>query len=50
MDDISWKAILKGLGSGSSRADIVKDVLGCNASQRGLGEAYFDYLKRKYMI
>jgi hypothetical protein len=50
MDDISWKAILKGLGSGSSRAEIVKDVLGCNASQKGVGEAYYDYLKQKFML
>lgn len=49
MDGTSWKAILKALQSGATKAEIVKDVLGCNQSSERLGQAYFNYLKGKYL-
>jgi len=49
MDSTSWKAILKALQNGSSKAEIIKDVFGCNQSNEALGKAYFDYLKSKFL-
>jgi len=49
MDSASWKAILKALQNGSSKAEIIKDVFGCNQSNEALGKAYFDYLKSKFL-
>ncbi len=48
MDSTSWKAILKALQAGANRDEIVKDVLGCPDSS-GVGRAYFDLLKRRFM-
>jgi dsDNA-binding SOS-regulon protein len=48
MDSTSWKAILKALNNGSSKSDIVKDVLGCNQASEALGKAYLEFLKRKF--
>jgi hypothetical protein len=47
MDGTCWKAILKALNSGASRDEIVKDVLA--SSDAGVGRAYFDLLKNKFM-
>jgi rubrerythrin len=47
MDTTCWKAILKALNNGASKDEIVRDVLGC--SDTGLGRAYFDLLKGKFM-
>jgi hypothetical protein len=49
MDGTYWKAILKALGNGATKHEIIKDVLGCNPSAEKVGGAYFDYLKAKYM-
>ncbi len=49
LDSTTWKAICKALGEGVSRADIVKDVLGCSSGQTGLGDAYFDFLKSRFL-
>ncbi|MBD0344043.1 MAG: hypothetical protein ICV63_04260 [Coleofasciculus sp. Co-bin14] len=46
MDATSWKAILKALQGGSSREEIIKDVLGLDNE---VGKAYFEFLKRKYL-
>lgn len=48
MDAASWKAICKGLGEGLSQEEIVNEVLGCSASEREAGNAYFSYLKNVY--
>ena len=47
MDSTSWKAILKALQNGSSKAEIVKDVLGCN--NQAVGLAYYEFLKEKFL-
>ena len=49
MDSTSWKAILKAVQNGANKMEIVKDVLGCNESNKLIGTAYFEYLKRKFM-
>ncbi len=49
MDSTSWKAILKALQNGSSKGEIVKDVLGCNQASDLVGKAYFELLKRRFM-
>jgi len=49
MDSTSWKAILKALQNGSTRSEIVRDVLGCKQSSEPLGKAYFDLLKFKFL-
>ncbi|MEG3881604.1 hypothetical protein QT972_30005 [Microcoleus sp. herbarium7] len=49
MDMTSWKAILKAVQNGLAKTDIVKDVLGCNESNKLIGIAYFEYLKKKFM-
>lgn len=49
LDNASWKAILKALGDGANRDEIVIDVLGCAADKKVLGQQYLEYLKRKYM-
>jgi hypothetical protein len=48
-DTTCWKAILKALNNGADRDEIVRDVLGCSDSNTGLGRAYFDLLKGKFM-
>jgi hypothetical protein len=48
MDSTSWQAILKALQAGANRDEIVKDVLGCPESS-GVGKAYFDLLKRRFL-
>lgn len=48
MDTSSWKAICKGLGEGLSREEIVNEILGCSASEREAGNAYFSWLKNKH--
>lgn len=50
MDTTSWKAILKAVGNGASRDEVVKDVLGCGVHNAKLGNLYLDYLKQKFMI
>jgi hypothetical protein len=50
MDATSWKAILKALGNGASREEVIKDVLGCGAHNVRLGSLYLDFLKQKFMI
>jgi dsDNA-binding SOS-regulon protein len=47
MDTPSWKAILKALQAGADKAEILKDVLGCN-DQR-IGGAYLEFLKAKFL-
>ncbi len=49
LDQTSWKAILKALQSGANRDEIVRDVLGCNDVSKGVGNAYFEYLKQKFI-
>jgi dsDNA-binding SOS-regulon protein len=49
MDSTSWKAILKALQNGLDKAEIVKDILGCNDSTKLIGIAYFEYLKQKFL-
>ncbi len=49
MDTTSWKAILKALQNGSSKAEIVKDVLGCSSHSDPVGTAYFELLKEKFL-
>lgn len=49
MDVPTWKLICKSLAEGSNRAEIIRDVLGCFGSQAPVGEAYFDYLKSKFL-
>lgn len=50
MDAPSWKAILKAIGNGASRDEVVRDVLGCGSHNAKLGSLYLDYLKQKFMI
>jgi dsDNA-binding SOS-regulon protein len=50
IDSASWKAILKALQNGSSKAEIIKDVFGCNQANEALGKAYFEYLKSKFLL
>jgi dsDNA-binding SOS-regulon protein len=49
MDSTSWKAILKALQNGLDKAEIVKDILGCNDSTKLIGIAYLEYLKQKFL-
>ena len=49
MDSTSWKAILKALQNGSSKAEIIRDVLGCSSSDVPIGNAYFEFLKRTFL-
>jgi hypothetical protein len=49
LDSASWKAILKALQAGTTRDEIVKDVLGCNEQSMRLGLAYFERLKEKFL-
>jgi dsDNA-binding SOS-regulon protein len=48
MDVPSWKAVLKALQNGSSKAEIVKEVLGCGEGSARLGRAYLELLKAKF--
>lgn len=50
IDSTSWKAILKALQNGSSKADIVKDVLCSTQSNEAICKAYFELLKAKFLI
>lgn len=50
MDATSHKAISKALAEGASREDIIADVLGCKGTQTEVGEAYFDYLQKRFAI
>lgn len=49
MDSTSWKAILKALQNGLDKAEIVKEILGCNDSTKAVGIAYLEYLKQKFL-
>jgi hypothetical protein len=49
LDATSWKAILKALGNGATRKEIIADVLSCPSAEEKLGGQYLDYLKGKYM-
>jgi len=49
MDRTSWKAVCKALGEGLTRSDIIRDVLGCSESQTDVGNAYFDFLKSRFL-
>jgi dsDNA-binding SOS-regulon protein len=49
MDVPSWKAVLKALQNGSSKAEIVKEVLGCGEGSARLGRAYLEFLKAKFL-
>jgi hypothetical protein len=49
LDLITWKAILKALQNGSSRGEIIKDVLGCSESSKAIGKAYLDLLTRRFI-
>jgi hypothetical protein len=48
MDATSWKAICKALGNGSSKEEIVKDVLSCSSANAPIGRAYYELLKAKF--
>lgn len=50
MDAPSWKAVLKALGNGASREEVIKEVLGCGTHNAKLGSLYLDFLKQKFMI
>jgi hypothetical protein len=50
LDAPSWKAVLKAVGNGASREEVVKDVLGCGSHNAKLGSLYLDFLKQKFMI
>lgn len=45
MDNTSWKAILKALGNGASKEEIIKDVLGGDI----ISSEYYELLKRKFL-
>lgn len=49
LDNASWRAILKALGEGAGKDEIVVDVLGCTPDKKVLGQQYLEYLKCKYM-
>lgn len=49
MDSISWKAILKAVQNGADKIEIVREVLGCTDSNKLIGIAYFEYLKKNFM-
>jgi hypothetical protein len=49
MDAASWKAICKALASGSSKEEIVRDVLGCNGAAKAIGLAYLQWLIRIHL-
>lgn len=49
MDNSSWKAVCKALGDGLTQSDIVRDVLGCGESQTDVGNAYFEFLKGRFL-
>ncbi|WP_226594230.1 hypothetical protein [Microseira wollei] len=50
MDAASGKAINQALTEGVSREDIIADLFGCKGAQTELGEAYFDYLQKRFAI
>jgi hypothetical protein len=50
MDSTSWKAILKSLQAGSTRLEIIRDVLGCSDGSKAVGDAYYEFLKRKFGV
>jgi hypothetical protein len=49
LDLITWKAILKALQNGSTKGEIIKDVLGCSESNKTVGKAYIDLLTRRFI-
>lgn len=49
MDGATWKLICRGMAEGLSRTEIISDVLECSGSQSHIGEAYLDYLKKKFL-
>lgn len=46
MDGTSWKAILKALGNGATKEEIIKDVLGGNTK---ISSEYYELLKKKFL-
>lgn len=46
MDSTSWKAILKALGNGASKEEIIKDVLGGEVK---ISAEYYEILKKKFL-
>lgn len=49
MDNASWKTCLKALQGGSNQSEIVRDVLGCSDTSKAIGDAYFEFLKKKFL-
>lgn len=49
LDATSWKAILKALQAGTTRTEIIRDVLGCGSTKEQIGRAYFELLKERYL-
>jgi hypothetical protein len=49
LDSTTWKAILKALQNGSTKGEIIKDVLGCSESSKAIGKAYLDLLTRRFI-
>jgi hypothetical protein len=50
LDGPSWKAILKAMGEGAGKDEIVKDVLGCNDQTREASLAYVEFLFKSKFI
>lgn len=46
LDSATWKAVSRAIANGSSREEILIEVLQAN---NNLGKAYLDYLKQKYL-
>lgn len=49
LDSTCWKAICKALGSGSTKDEIVTQILSCNSSDIEIGKAYLELLKAKFI-
>lgn len=49
MDGTYWKGVCKALANGSTKDEIVTQVLSCNSSTAEIGKAYLELLKTKYM-
>lgn len=46
LDSVTWKAVSKAIANGSTREEILIEVLQAN---NDIGKAYLDYLKQKYL-
>ena len=47
MDGTYWKAVQR--AEGLTQEEIIRDVLGCSESQRDVGNAYFEFLKGRFL-